>query len=35
MTTEKKGILPVDDETMMTRLLKLNLEQTNDYIEMK
>jgi DNA-binding response OmpR family regulator len=32
MNTEKKRILIVDDEASITRLLKLNLEQTNDYI---
>ena len=32
MNTEKKRILVVDDEASITRLLKLNLEQTNDYI---
>ena len=32
MNTEKKRILVVDDEITMTRLLKLNLEQTNDYV---
>ena len=31
MSTEKKRILVVDDEASITRLLKLNLEQTNDY----
>ena len=31
MSTEKKRILVVDDEPSITRLLKLNLEQTNDY----
>src|SRR6478736_5326827 len=31
MKTEKKRILVVDDEPSITRLLKLNLEQTNDY----
>ena len=31
MDTEKKRILVVDDEPSITRLLKLNLEQTNDY----
>jgi CheY-like chemotaxis protein len=31
MNTEKKRILVVDDEPSITRLLKLNLEQTNDY----
>ena len=29
METEKKRILVVDDEASITRLLKLNLEQTN------
>ena len=32
MNTEKKRILVVDDEASITRLLKLNLEQTNDYL---
>ena len=32
MDTEKKRILVVDDEASITRLLKLNLEQTNDYL---
>lgn len=32
METEKKRILVVDDEPSITRLLKLNLEQTNDYV---
>ena len=32
MDTEKKRILVVDDEPSITRLLKLNLEQTNDYV---
>ena len=31
MSTEKKRILVVDDEASITRLLKLNLEQTNAY----
>ena len=31
MNTEKKRILVVDDEASITRLLKLNLEQTNLY----
>ncbi len=31
MSTEKKRILVVDDEPSITRLLKLNLEQTNNY----
>jgi CheY-like chemotaxis protein len=31
MNIEKKRILVVDDEASITRLLKLNLEQTNDY----
>jgi two-component system, OmpR family, response regulator len=31
MNPEKKRILVVDDEASITRLLKLNLEQTNDY----
>lgn len=31
MSTEKKRILVVDDEPSITRLLKLNLEQTNEY----
>ena len=28
----KRRILIVDDEISFTRLLKLNLEQTNDYV---
>jgi two-component system OmpR family response regulator len=32
MDTEKKRILVVDDEASITRLLKLNLEQTNEYL---
>jgi CheY-like chemotaxis protein len=32
MKTDKKRILVVDDETTITRLLKVNLEQTRDYI---
>lgn len=32
MDTEKKRILVVDDEPSITRLLKLNLEQTNNYL---
>jgi CheY-like chemotaxis protein len=32
MNAEKKRILVVDDEPSITRLLKLNLEQTNDYL---
>jgi CheY-like chemotaxis protein len=32
MITDKKHILVVDDETAFTRLLKLNLEQTNHYV---
>lgn len=32
MNTEKKRILVVDDEPSITRLLKLNLEQTDQYI---
>ena len=32
MKTEKKRILIVDDDIGITRLLKLNLEQTGDYI---
>jgi DNA-binding response OmpR family regulator len=32
METEKKRILVVDDEPSITRLLKLNLEQTNEYV---
>src|SRR5262249_37850453 len=32
METEKKRILVVDDEASITRLLKLNLEQTNEYV---
>ena len=31
MNNEKKRILVVDDEPSITRLLKLNLEQTGDY----
>jgi CheY-like chemotaxis protein len=31
MMSEKKRILVVDDEPSITRLLKLNLEQTGDY----
>jgi CheY-like chemotaxis protein len=31
MNSEKKRILIVDDEPSITRLLKLNLEQTGDY----
>jgi CheY-like chemotaxis protein len=31
MNKEKKRILVVDDEASITRLLKLNLEQTGDY----
>ena len=31
MNNEKKRILVVDDEASVTRLLKLNLEQTGDY----
>ena len=31
MNKEKKRILVVDDEPSITRLLKLNLEQTGDY----
>src|SRR5437588_471035 len=31
MNTEKKRILVVDDEPSITRLLKLNLEQGNEY----
>jgi CheY-like chemotaxis protein len=31
MNPEKKRILVVDDEASITRLLKLNLEQTNEY----
>jgi DNA-binding response OmpR family regulator len=31
METEKKRILVVDDEPSITRLLKLNLEQNNEY----
>lgn len=31
MKTDKKRILVVDDETSLTRLLKMNLEQTRDY----
>lgn len=34
MNTEKKRILVVDDEPSITRLLKLNLEQTNHYVVM-
>jgi CheY-like chemotaxis protein len=32
MNTEKKRILVVDDESANTRLLKLFLERTNDYV---
>src|SRR5512137_2917892 len=32
MNDEKKRILVVDDELSITRLLKLNLEQTGDYL---
>jgi CheY-like chemotaxis protein len=32
MNPEKKRILVVDDEASITRLLKLNLEQTKDYV---
>ena len=32
MKTEKKRILVVDDEPSITRMLKLNLEQTEDYV---
>jgi CheY-like chemotaxis protein len=32
MNTEKKRILAVDDEAANTRLMKLHLEQTNDYV---
>jgi CheY-like chemotaxis protein len=32
MKTDKKRILVVDDETSMTRVLKVNLEQTNDFV---
>jgi DNA-binding response OmpR family regulator len=32
MEIEKKRILVVDDEASITRLLKLNLEQTNEYV---
>src|ERR1051325_10259843 len=32
MKIEKKRILLVDDEKIITRLLKLNLEQTNNYL---
>ena len=32
MKTEKKRILVVDDQTQNTRLLKLYLERTNDYV---
>lgn len=31
METKKKRILVMDDEPSITRLLKLNLEQTNEY----
>lgn len=31
MTAQKKRILVVDDEPSITRMLKLNLEQTNEY----
>jgi CheY-like chemotaxis protein len=32
MNTEKKRILAVDDQASNTRLMKLHLEQTNDYV---
>jgi CheY-like chemotaxis protein len=32
MSNEKKRILVVDDDPSITRLLKLNLEQTGDYV---
>lgn len=32
MSFEKKKILVVDDEPAITRLMKLNLEATNDYV---
>ncbi len=32
METNKKRILVVDDEVAITRMLKLNLEQTNNYL---
>lgn len=32
MDIRKKRILVVDDEVAITRMLKLNLEQTNDYV---
>lgn len=32
MAAEKKRILVVDDEPAITRLLKLNLEQTSEYV---
>lgn len=32
MKTEKRRILLVDDDAIVTRLLKVNLEQTNNYI---
>jgi len=32
MKNRKKRILVVDDEASITRLLKLNLEQTNEYV---
>jgi|SRR5688572_163003 CheY-like chemotaxis protein len=35
MKTEKKNILVVDDQPRNTRLLKLYLEQTNDYLVME
>jgi CheY-like chemotaxis protein len=35
MKTEKKNTLVVDDQPRNTRLLKLYLEQTNDYIVME
>jgi len=31
MNNQKKRILVVDDQADVTRMLKLNLEQTNDY----
>ena len=32
MNNEKKRILVVDDDASITRLLKLNLEQTGNYL---
>ena len=35
MNTEKKRILAVDDEAANTRLMKIYLERTNDYVVME